>query len=99
MPTEVPTTEFHTYNLFFAAWLLCDRASYHQHRVSFLRVQRRSATSSQKVFVFADPEQQGPALENEFKKNPPVRIITLKNAYTFLHDRMREVDQEIGGAR
>ena len=99
MSTEVPAKQFHTQNLFFAAWLLCGRAPYHQHRVSFLRVQRKNATSTAKVFVFSDPDQEGPELENEFKRNPPVRVITLKNAHTFLHDRMREVDQESGGAR
>jgi hypothetical protein len=94
MPDEVSSLEFHTYNLFFDAWLHCGRASYHRHSISFLRAQRRIATSTQKVFVFSDPENQIPELENEFKKNPPVRIITLRNAVNFLHDRMREVDQQ-----
>ena len=99
MSTEVPTTEFHTQNLFFAAWLLCGRAPYHQHRVSFLRVQRKNATSTAKVFVFTDPKHEIPELEREFKGNPPVRVLTLKNAYNFLRQRMKELDQVIGGAR
>jgi len=100
MPTEVPTTEFQTHSLFFAAWLLCGRASYHQHKVSFLRVQQRSAENRTKVFVFSDPEQELPALEEEFKHNPPVRVITLKNAYNFLRERIRDLDQapSSGGA-
>ena len=99
MSTETP--EFHTNSLFLAAWLLCGRAPYHQHKVSFLRVQWKSPNSRAKLFCFADPEGEGAAIEEEFAKNPPVRVITLKNAYHFLQDRMRELEQERqnGGAK
>lgn len=99
MSTDVPIPEFHTQSLFFAAWLLCGRAPYHQHSVGFLRIEQKSGSSRAKVFVFTDPKHEIPELEREFKGNPPVRVLTLKNAYNFLRQRMKELDQVIGGAR
>lgn len=101
MSVEVPTTLFRTHNLFFAAWLLCGRAPYHQHRVSFLRIEPMSAERRTKVFVFSDPDGEAPELEREFKANPPVRVLTLKNAYNFLRERMKDLDrpESEGGAR
>lgn len=92
MPTEVPVPEFSTTNHFFAAWLLCGRAQYHHHGMGFLRVERKDPKSRTKLFVFADPNNQGPLMEEEFGKNPPVRVITLKNAHQFLKDCLRALD-------
>jgi hypothetical protein len=95
------TPEFSTSNLYLAAWLVTRRASYRQHHLSFSRVQPRSANTTAKVFVFADPDQQGAELEREFMEtNPVVRIHTLRAALNLLRDHLHHDEvQQGGGAR
>ena len=82
------TPEFFTSNLYLAAWLVTRRTSYRQHRLTFQRVQPRNANSTAKIFVFADPDQQGAELEREFMETSPVvRIHTLSDALNLLRDR------------
>jgi hypothetical protein len=103
MPTEVPTSEFSTTNLYLAAWLLCSRAAYRKHSLSFLRVGSSQTGSSGKLFIFSDPCAEGPALEGEFKGNPVVRILSLRNALNFLRDQINAENpypnRPSGGAR
>ena len=93
--------EFFTSNLYLAAWLVTRRSSHRKHRLTFLRVQPRSTNSTAKVFVFADPDQQGPELEREFMEtNPVVRIHTLRAALNLLRDHLHQGQpQQGGGAR
>ena len=91
-----PAPEFSTCNLYLAAWLVTRRATHRRHRLTFQRVQPRKSDSTAKVFVFADPDQQGPELEREFmESNPVVRIHTLRAALNLLRDHLHR-DQPQG---
>jgi hypothetical protein len=101
MTSEAPT--FSTTNLYFAAWLLCGRAVHRKHSLNFLCVGAQSTGSSGKFFIFNDPLAEGRALEEEFKRNPVVRILSLRSALNFLRDQVN-VDKPYpnglsGGAR
>lgn len=89
MATDVASQEFSTSNLFFALWLIARREacqkkkSYRQHTLSFL-----PGRSTEKLFVFSDPDQQGFELEKEFARtNPVVRVGTLRLALGILQQK------------
>ena len=96
MASEVPT--FCTNDLYLAAWLLCRRTAYRQHGLNYLGVGSRPTPHSGKPFLFSDPDNEGPALQREFRRNPIVRLHSLRNALNFLRDQVNS-DDASGGVR
>ena len=67
-------TVFRTSSLQLAAWILAAQI------LKYLRTENNSLVRQQKVFVFADPESKGLALEQEFYNGDPRVSVKCYNA-------------------